>query len=350
MSTDGTWYLVEQLDSTATPTIVWRGDQTSDWTSLSRRTKREEGVDLTPLVQHAMTYPLESYEVREEGPLLDVPLEGHDDRHVVVHQVAGPDGETVFGLQLWVGPVGEHPTTKPRAAGVQWDPATGQIFNSPDTFMLSESNQDHYRDVRDVDQFFTKTLRFIDLEKLVALCTSPQVKPGDTMTSKVTLYHDAGHLVNLYFCAKRCPTDVRGIAQDITQWEQPTIDPATAMRITGSTPADRSSALLSFRDHPDGAVPAIAYWASDPPQWLPFWNLGPVDRQAVELIHPDDYGTLREARAEIDSNTDGGAAADVTVRLQGSSGNWVKVDATFSAYPAFPAPQRTLYVLQIPTF
>ncbi len=343
--TFGTWYLVEQLDQNEPATVVWRGDKVSDWVSLDRATKKAEGVNLTQLVDHAMKTPLASFDSRETAALMDLTttVRGKP-RRLIVHQVAGPDGTTVYGLQVWVGPTDIEPPLRPRAAGVQWDPQTGQIFNSPDTFMLSAANLDHYLNIRDVDQFFTRTFRFVDLERLVYLCTSPDVRPGATLTSNVTLYHDDGHLVNLCFVAKRCTSDVRGIAVDVTQWAKPTLDPATAMRITGSTPEGNSSALVSFRGDAPSAVPAIAYWATDPPDWVTYWHqLGPVDRQAKELIHPDDYGDLRSARNRIDA---GEEAVECAVRLLGQE-EWRPTRTLLSAYPGVNGPQRTLYVMQI---
>ncbi|KJR10299.1 hypothetical protein UG54_01610 [Gordonia sihwensis] len=251
-----------------------------------------------------------------------------------------------WGVLVWVGPSDGLPESRPRAAGVRWDPTNGNLYNSPDTFLLSASNLDHYADITDPDSFFARTVHFPELGKVMEVVFGEQ--SGLSMSTACTLLHDDGHLVNNFFVAKQIlledgRNDARGITVDISSFEAPSIDPDTAARLAQTTPDGYSRGVLALREHGGSAPePVISYWCRiSAPPWMPYWNdWGPVARDQRTIIHPDDHRTVADAATGLGEN--GGVT--LTLRMADISGDWRSVEARLSRY----ATSQRLYILQLP--
>lgn len=333
------WHLIARLTAADTPTILWKDGKPRDWAPLTQIVRRD-GVDVAAIVYAALDREPAAFGSREESPLLDGVLDGrHGARRIVVHHVVCP-GDVVFGLQLWVGEVDEPIEPRTRAAGIIWETA-GSVQNNEDTWMLGSPNLAGYGDVNEPDQFFTQTVRFDDMLKLIELCANPQ--PGAELFTSLTLLHKAGHLATLLVVGRAYGDQVRFITMITTPWDAPTIDPVTAMRISGVTPVTQSScALMSFtRAAP--REPVIAYWVTEPPAEIAHWS-GPKvdDRGGQGLIHSDDGPALLDASRAVDG---GAANVETSVRLRRTDGTWQMMSAAVTAYPD-PVVSVRIYIVK----
>lgn len=344
----GKWFVIEQLDPRSEPTVIWNTTRRADFTSLKRLASKERLMWLPKAVEQAMAMPLQQFDEREAGPLAQLPVPGADGMSALLWHVpeSGPVQRIPWGILMWVGPSDDLPKSRPRAAGVRWDPTNGNLYNSPDTFLLSASNLDHYADITDPDSFFARTVHFPELGKVMEVVFGEP--SGLSMSTACTLLHDDGRLVNNFFVAKQIlledgRNDARGITMDISSFEAPSIDPDTAARLAQTTPDGHSRAVLALRANDGGTPePVISYWcrASAPP-WMPYWNdWGPVDRAQRTIIHPEDHSTVADVAADLGST--GGVT--MTVRMADINGDWRPVDATLSRYAA----SQRLFILQLP--
>lgn len=342
----GKWFLVEQLDPQAEPTVIWNDTRRADWTSLKRLASKERMLWLPKAVDEAMKLPLQTFERREAGPLVQFPIPGSDGLAASLWHVPepGPGQKRSWGVLVWVGAEGSAPSQRPRAAGVRWDPGTGNMQNSPDTFLLSASNLDHYADITDPDSFFARTVHFPELGKLVEVAFAEPT--GASMSTSCTLLHDDGRLINNYFVAKQVPHDgghdIRGITMDITTFEEPRIDPDTAARLVQTMPDGFSRGILALRDLPEAAPePVISYWSRPgAPPWMPHWNeWGPIARDQRTIIHPDDHQAVADATSDI-----GPRGVTLSLRMADVNGQWRTVEATLARY----MNNQRMFILQIP--
>lgn len=341
------WHIIETLVPTDEPTVVWADSDRRDWGSVARF-QRLDGVDVLSIVTTVWATPVRSFEERELGePIYDQVVRGTKrPRRVVAHHVVGPEDQP-YGVQLWIGDPDEPLEPRPRTAGMLWDLANGAVHNTKDTFSLRANDLTNYGRIRDVDQFFNRVFRFDGVAEVVELCNNPE--SGARLHSSVTLLHDDLHLVNLQIVAKPFNGLVRGIGHDITQWDPPLVDPSTAMRVAGATPADHICALIAFsRD--DRNAPSIAYWVTDPPSWMNYWTpTGPTFRGKGGLIHPEDRSVLQAAREEVDrqsSDSQTPLETSCVVQLKAADGAWVKTTVALSQYPT-NSQTRMLYVARI---
>ncbi len=322
------WHLIARLDPSEAPALLWKDSAQREWAPLTQILRRD-GLDVAALVTAALDKPPAPFLDREATPLANGPIDGvRGSRNVVIYQVVSPD-TTVCGLQMWIGDLDEPVTPRPRAAGIIWDCATGTVENSEDTWMLGSPNLEGYGDVHEADQFFTQTVRFDDMLQMIELCTNPE--QGGELFTTLTLLHKEGHLATLLVVGRPYNNQVRFITMITTDWVQPTIDPVTAMRISGSTPVGQSScALLTFtRAAP--TAPLVAYWVTEPHSNIAYWAGNAVTERGNEgLIHPEDAPALTAACAQIDS---GAPAATVDVRLRRTNGGWERATALVSRYP-----------------
>lgn len=343
----GKWFLIEQLAPQREPTVVWNGHRRADWTSLKRLASKENMPWLPKAVDAAMAIPLKPFDERESAPLAELPVP--DGRRAVVWHVpeSGPVQKVPWGVLVWVGPAEGAPESRPRAAGVSWDPTNGNIHNSPDTFLLSASNLDHYADITDPDSFFARTVHFPELAKLVEVAFSEPT--GLTLATSCTLLHDDGHLVNNFFVAKQVlfeggGHEVRGITMDISMFEPPTIDPDTAARIVQTTPDGHSRGILALReaDNLSAPEPVISYWSRPgAPPWLPHWSeWGPVARGQNGIIHPEDHRAVADAAGALGDV----GASTLVIRVAALAGQWRTVETTLARYTG----SSRLFILQLP--
>ncbi|WP_042376514.1 GAF domain-containing protein [Gordonia alkanivorans] len=337
------WQLVERLDPNSAPSLIWKDGGPREWASLNQIVRRD-GVSaavLTRATEAAFALAPRSFAEREESPLMDstVPTKSGSKR-LILHHVVGPD-DSVVGLLMWIGPADEPAEPRPRSAGMKWEIDSQRTHNSLDTYMLRTNSPKNFASIKDADQFFNRVVRFPDMAHVVDLCSQSDSADIPPLFSKVTMLHDEPRLVNLQIVAKRLGSVVVGIGLDITQWEPAQMDPLTAMRASGLSPASYSRAVMAFQER--RGIPGIVHWITDPPSWLAYWDADrPLRRAPGGLICPDDWDVLAEAKAQIDS----GAAetVTVTVRLQGADGSWIGTSATLSDHPG---THRMLYLIDI---
>lgn len=323
------WQLIECIDPDRKPTIVWKDGQPRQWVSLAQLV-RKDGVDaatITRVIAAAQAIEPAPFAERETTPLIDTVIDTRQGaKSMIAHQVVDPNN-TVRGLLLWLGPAGQAPDPRPRAAGMLWG---GKVYNSPDTYMLRASNLSRYGTFDRSDQFFNRVVRFPDLPQVVELCTTSDPDSVPPLLSRVTLLHDDQHLVNLQICARRHGKITAGLGLDITAWESPTMDPATVARLKEATPDGHSVAILSFPPGARRRMPAVVYWVSPPPEWMAYWDGSSPHQHSAELIHADDLDDLLDAFARL---LDTGGEQVVSLRLRTSDAGWKPLPVRLSKYP-----------------
>lgn len=349
-SQEGTFYLIEQLDPHDPPSVIWRASEPVDFSSLKQAARNLHLFpELVDLVTTELQRPLVSFEERERGPATTVEMPG--DRKVVVWPVPEPRPvqRMPWGLLLWIGPASAStPHPPPRAATARCDPRTGNMYNSPEMWLLSAANLDHYRDVNDPADFFGRTLHHESLDRAAALL-EPDTPMGSTMAGSVTLRHDDGHAVHNHYVGKRCRDaegnpDARSIAFNVTRFQRAPMTPETAARLSADYRPEHAQAFVTFRPGVDKPTPTavVVDWVPAPPPWFPHWDAhGPVEHDHPYAIHPDDHERLHAAAQELDDHAD---RVDVRARLAEGRSEWREVPIQMTAYPGAAAPMYILHI------
>lgn len=327
------WVLVERMNQSAPPTVVWKDRQKRDWAPMSQIV-RSYGMDrasLDKLLDHAFSCPAEPFDTRKRKPLFDARIPTRlSPKRMVAHQVVAND-HLVVALLLWIGPSDGEPGPPPRAAGIIWDTTTHQVENTRDTTALWSPNPEAFVKSNSPDQILGRVIQFADLPKVIELTNTPPAEGGAPFLGTVTLLHASLGPRKHLAAAKKVGHSVIGVVMDIDEWDKVEMDPLIAVISQGLTITDISRAVMCFYRTPTGDIPTVIYWVTAPPPEVAFWDdTGPVDRGATDLIHPDDLDALIQARETL--TRDGGSAI-AQVRLLGTDGGWITVNAALGPYP-----------------
>jgi hypothetical protein len=185
-------------------------------------------------------------------------------------------------------------------------------------------------------------VQFDNLSELIELCLDHGTRTH--FEGRLSVLHDDGHLMAWRAVArsKAGPdrSEIRGITHDVTDTEEPSVGPLTALRLTelASRPDHVPAvALVAYRRLPNGELsfPAIAYWISPRPSYLAESAVDAENGNLVHsgnLIHPDDYAEVNRAGAILRAGDDDLEVA-IHVRLLGAASNWVRTDFVMRRYP-----------------
>lgn len=324
------WHLVEWLDRSEKPSLVWKDGAARDHASMSL-IERRDGLrrrDLDRLVNTALQLPAGSFQDREVTPLMSSQIPGKQGpRTVELHHVVGPD-RVVVGLQLWIGAVDEPVASRPRAAGIRFRPESRALESGKDAWMVAASNLDRYYSGRPADQLFNRAVCVPNVGEIMDLALSKDPQVTDLRTD-VSLLHEELRLVNATVIARRRGLCAWAIGMDTTRWITPLLSPEIALRMSG-LPSDTSRGILTFGDDQD-LPPALMFWTSEPPKWTAYWAEGyPYPDVDGTLLHVDDRKALNAARDRIGPES---TTVTTTVRMRHLDGSWVPVEASLSRYP-----------------
>ncbi len=300
------WLLVETLGAPGTWSLVAVGTAPRKWKSLVRAVP---GPALTVIAMaHATGAPVER--------ILPKSRHAWSQRYVRAVPITGPD-DRVYAVHVRVGEGDTEPT-----------PAAPYLYTNDDRRLEVVSaglgpNFDRGRSVWTGAETYEYVERFDDALDWVA--TMAQPVPGARWLGEMTVRTPEG-LRTLMTAARSDETDPgrwRGLLVDITDSVPPqpkSFEAATVDTLISANPGLYLAVV-------DTAQVRVLRWISEPIPGL-LWS-GDVEERT--LPHPDDLDRIREARNDIRAGKRNLTLSGL--RLAGTDGSWLRVDAEISPLP-----------------